>query len=328
VDLAAVELFASMGLPVASGLQANSEVQPEPPRTAFAGTPVLLFGEAESDSKRTLEVRWDGGRMDLEIPAGDAETGEVLRLLRGARLITDWESRYPSEEAAAGLLARRRESRVARRLRELSETYGLASREMPLVAVVKRLGDKPGELPETRVVPVGMPRDTSFAAYFPAPAMPPPMPANSAGSFTAMFAAASLRRRMPAPSHDTPLFSRRFVSAPPPPPASDSLMDIAAMLEPDGGMPGDNPEARKARTAAAVLALAAAGHTLTQGAYRLHVRRLADFLQSVRPASAQETILIARVLDAAASGNAPAGPWLALAHETGLRWKRMEEALR
>lgn len=37
--------------------------------------------------------------------------------------------------------------------------YGLASRVMALVAVVQREADKPGELPKTQVVPVGLPQD-------------------------------------------------------------------------------------------------------------------------------------------------------------------------
>ena len=42
VDLSAVELFASMGRPVASGVKAGGNVQPDPPHTVFADTPVLV----------------------------------------------------------------------------------------------------------------------------------------------------------------------------------------------------------------------------------------------------------------------------------------------
>src|SRR5207253_7305614 len=49
VDLAAVDLFASMGRPVASGLKATGDINPEPPAAVFAGTPVLLFGETSGD---------------------------------------------------------------------------------------------------------------------------------------------------------------------------------------------------------------------------------------------------------------------------------------
>jgi Ca-activated chloride channel family protein len=177
VDLPAVDLFASIGRPVASGLKVQGNVEPEPPASVFAGTPVLLFGEAQDGGR--IEMAWDGGgSLALPVAFAGSETGDAVWLLQGARLITDWESRYPSVEALAPI-EKRQQSRVASRLRELSQTYGLASREMSLVAVVKRAGDRPGQLPETRVVSVGMPQDTRFAAYFHAPVslapyVPPP----------------------------------------------------------------------------------------------------------------------------------------------------------
>ncbi len=54
-------------------------------------------------------------------------------------------------------------------LEKLSKKYGLASRAMSLVAIVKRESDKPGELPKTIVVPVDMPQDVEFSAYFQQP---------------------------------------------------------------------------------------------------------------------------------------------------------------
>ena len=128
---------------------------------------MVLFGEADTPDS-SLELSWDGGRLSLPIPQGDSETGQTVRLLQGSRLITDFESRYPSAEALAPL-EKRKQSRIAARLAELSRTYGLASREMSLVAVVKRAGDRPGELPETRVVPVGLAQDVAYNAYFGAP---------------------------------------------------------------------------------------------------------------------------------------------------------------
>ena len=116
-------------------------------------------------AENQIELSWQGGRLNLPVKFSESDIGETVRLLQGSRLITDWESRYPSAEALAPL-EKRKQSRVAARLLELSQTYGLASREMSLVAVVTRAGDRPGELPETRVVPVGMAQDTAFGAYF------------------------------------------------------------------------------------------------------------------------------------------------------------------
>jgi hypothetical protein len=150
VDLSAVELFASIGRPVASNLKATANVRPDPPSLVYSGTPVLLFGEAVTDADDAVELSWDrGGRMILPVSFQGAGLGETVWLLQGSRLITDWESQYASAEALAPL-ERRRRNRIAVQLRELSRTYGLASREMSLVAVVKRPGDRPGELPIPR----------------------------------------------------------------------------------------------------------------------------------------------------------------------------------
>jgi Ca-activated chloride channel family protein len=354
VDLAAVDLFASMGRPVASQLKASANVQPEAAGQVFAGTPVLLFGEIEDTPGSGIELTWDGGRLDLPIPAGDAATGETVRLLQGSRLITDWEIRYPADEALAPL-EKRKQSRVGARLRDLSAAYGLASREMSLVAVVKRSGDRPGELPETRVVPVGMPQDTRFDAYFSAPAggavqsaaflpsllmpaapPPPPSPAQRPSIVCSAQPAAPPRGDRPAFSRIPGLFKRARQAATRPlqgPSAKsgsseDALMDLAAQLEPDGGMPGDTPSARAGRTIAAVLAFVAAGHTPAEGAFRSHVGRLVAFLQSMAGVSTREKALIERALQSVAAGIAPPANWQKLASSPAPSWKDLEKALR
>ena len=353
VDLAAVDLFASMGRPVASELKVSGKIQPEPPQQVFAGAPVLLFGDIEDSPGGGIELTWDGGRLNLAVPKGDAATGETVRLLQGSRLITDWEIRYPSAEALAPI-EKRKQSRVAVRLQELSAEYGLASREMALVAVVKRSGDRPGELPETRVVPVGMPQDTAFTAYFPgqgsaAPLlamMAPVMPAAPLPRATMVNASAAL----PPPGAVPPDSARRRVldsfrlsrlrkRAPGPdayrvdptsavgPTVEDALLDLASQLEPDGGMPGPTASERAARSIAALLAFTAAGHTATAGAFRSHVARLAEYLRSAGGVSSGEKRLIERALEAVAAGKAPGVKWLALAGAGGAHWKEIERGL-
>jgi Ca-activated chloride channel family protein len=326
VDLAAIDLFASMGRPAASGLKANG-VQPEPPATVFAGTPVVLFGEVENDSGGRVDLTWDGGGMTFDVAPGDAATGEAVRLLRGARLITDWESRYPSSEAVAPLEKRQR-SRVAAGLAELSKTFGLASREMSLVAVIQRAGDRPGELPETRVVPVGMPQDTPFTAYFDrafvgatcvfGTAAPP---VSSAAHFDETLALGrSPRARILGAFRRTPKSDATTTRV--------DLVDLAAMLEPDGGMPGDSLAVRAGRTIAAVFAFVAEGHTLTTGVFRLHVTRLVGFLKSLGAASDRELRVIDAAVGAASTGMAPEGRWLSLARERRTGWKDIDAALK
>jgi Ca-activated chloride channel family protein len=336
VDLPAVDLFASIGRPVASGLRAQGNVEPEPPAAVFAGTPVLLFGDAGP-----IEVAWDGGGSMVLPIESTMETGDAVWLLQGARLITDWESRYPSVEALAPL-EKRQQSRVAARLRDLSQTFGLASREMSLVAVVKRAGDRPGQLPETRIVPVGMPQDTRFGAYFHAPVT---MAAPTGAPMAARYAIMS-PGTMPAPPAPTAsaggglsgLFSKvRMASArrpglpppPPPPPhnSDDSLLELASALDSDGGLPGSSLEARAAASAVALLAFLANGHTPSSGAFRSHVARLVQFLGSLTALDSEKRQLVERALTVARQGQAVSGDWLRLAQSGGDRWGALARAL-
>ena len=364
VDLPAVDLFASIGRPVATGLKAQPNTEPEPPSAVLEGTPVMLFGEIAEG--RNIELEWDGGgSLRVPVTFSGEDMGDMVWLLQGARLITDWESRYPAAEALA-LAAKRRESRVAARLRELSQRYELASREMSLVAVVKRSGDSPGQLPETRVVPVGMPQDTHFGAYFYGRRML--VTAESSRASTVQFSLFSERlqaRQAPfealapdelmasfgasappppaVPAQQPPierssLFRRLRRSAAPPaqPPllpssAEDSLLALASALDSDGGMPGRNREQRAAASAVALLAFVANGHTPASGAFRSHVARLVAFLESLSGPDAQKfdapkRRLVERTITAARQGHAPGGDWLTLAQSGGAHWDALAQA--
>jgi Ca-activated chloride channel family protein len=335
VDLPAVDLFASIGRPVASGLKVQGNAEPEPPASVFAGTPVMLFGEAQAGGH--IEITWDGGSLALPVEFAGSETGETIWLLQGARLITDWESRYPSVEAL-GPLEKRQQSRVAARLRELSQTYGLASREMSLVAVVQRAGDRPGQLPETRVVPVGMPQDTHFSAYFHAPASvaaPCPPPAGAPISFSAHLDDYRPAMLFSAPQAETggrkrfALFGKAMAPAQSPEPApslEDALLAIASAMDSDGGMPGQNLDARASASVAALLAFLANGHTPSNGAFRSHVARLVRFLESLAGLDSEKRRLVDGALAAVRHGQAPSGDWLRLAQSGGDHWGALAKA--
>jgi len=333
--LTAVDLFASVSRPIASGLKVRGNVEPEPPSSVFAGTPVLLFGEAEDGSG--IDLAWDGGSLTLPIHFATSETGDAVWLLQGARLIADWESRYPAVEASAPL-EKREQSRVASRLRELSQTYSLASREMSLVAVVTRATDRPGQLPETRVVAVGMPQDTQFEAYFPVlarrrAASPVPMQASMMRApISPPCVVSSLSEESVSSS---PLFSRR-AGAPPAQPLTgtepeqspeDQLMSLASAMDSDGGMPGKTQEARASATLAALLAFLTYGHTPSTGAFRSHVARMVVFLESLRNLDTQKRKLVDLVLVAVSNGQAPSGHWLQLAQSGSDCWQDLEKGL-
>jgi Ca-activated chloride channel family protein len=320
VDISAVDLFACVGRPVASDLKAGVNIEPQPAPFVFSGAPVLVFGEAAGSGEHQIELTWDGGRLTLPVRCHADNVAETIRLLQGSRLITDFEARYPAAEAQAPL-EKRKQGRVSTRLLELSRAYGLVSREMSLVAVVTRRGDRPGELPETQVVPLGVPQGMALAQVFGAP---PPMAAasarigkprvgskRSAGEFTKIFSRGS----------------ETLSSMTPPPQPSDILMDLAAGAEPDGGMSGNNPEARALSSTLALLAFLSQGHTLTDGAFRSHVARLVAFLEKLTGLSRYRREMVDHVLELARKGNAPAGDWLNFASAQGSQWKAVEKLL-
>ena len=267
VDLSAVELFASIGRPVASGLKTSQNVEIcGLPSAAFSGTPVLLFGELADSAHDAIEIAWDGGgSLKIPIDSDRDDLSDTLRLLRGSRLITDCECRYPAGGAAS---SERQRTRVAEMLADLGRVYGLANREMSLVAVVKRDADRPGELPEIRVVPVGMPRGVSFDAYFLA------VPATAC--MMAMPAPAPCAMPMQASKPRGWLLRMRGNSES----AEDKLLTLAAEIEPDGGMPGKTIESRIAATLSAIREFSRNGHNATRGAFRSHVARLVAFLEA------------------------------------------------
>jgi len=222
---------------------------------------------------------------------------ETLRLLQSSRLMTDLEAQYtviPGERATE----RRDQKRLADRLQTLSETCGLASRCVSLVAVIERVGDQPGELPKTTVVPVGMPQEVSFAAYFGSSAVSGVMASMPLAAMSVASQRVSQRAldKVSGVSRQTvqrermehkrqgeriererieSVRHRQDVAAP-----EDLLLDLARKLEPDGGMPGRDDFERFVRSIVAVLAFMIEGHTATVGAFRTHVQRLMRFLDT------------------------------------------------
>lgn len=160
VDLQAIDMFAGIGHPVASGLSVQVDggawVAPEPPANVFSGQPVVLFGQCSAKGCK-MRVEWDGCKQPLVVPIGlkqPKERAAAIGMMRGARLISLAESGTSDAQE------------LDRKLVKLAEDYGLATRTHALVAVLQREGDRAGLTPESRVVAVGMPGDTPFAAYF------------------------------------------------------------------------------------------------------------------------------------------------------------------
>lgn len=316
VDLPAVELFASIGRPVAQGVTVTvdgareSKISPEPSHLVFSGTPLLVFGEFQGEEKVRLSLGWQGAEqkahLELPIPRSATSLASTLKLLQGARIISDFESRYqPAERHDAA--TRREASRGRERLLQLSREYGLASSEMSLVAVVKRASDVAGEVPKTRIVPVGIPSELEYfrggraRSLVTFQGVPP--------------AAASCRAAAPLFSSLSSLFgggkSRTKDSPRPAETKEDLLVGLAGMLEPDGGMPGKTEEARIANSLVALIYFAGEGNTSTSGPFRIHVERLRQYLNSnrVQQLSPAKAAAACAALEGLAAGEAPEGDW-------------------
>lgn len=384
VDLGAVGLFASIGRPLGTGLEAKVEgiaegiISPDPPSSVFSGTPVVLWGETAGPGEGRLMLGWEsgGGRrsaiLPLAIPGRGGERreggggalvsgeGETVRLLRGARLITDFESRMAAEGAGVG--KRREEDRITRRLIALSEEYGLASRPMALVAVVERAGDRPGDLPVTRVVPVGLAQDVLWGGYFHKASMVcAPGQAQEIESVCFSLADSFPSDVKALPSEGHAIYRKGFslgrfiqdkfrakaelhVEDDSKITGDDSqaaLMALASSLEPDGGMPGKTEEERLLATILALLQFLAGGHSASGGAFRSHVKRVVAFLEAwlkrpdERPGKPAEEIeeiklregIVKEIVERGRSGRALPGDWSNRKPEPGL-WKELEAALR
>jgi len=339
VDLPAVELFASIGRPLGKDVRVTVEgapklrIAPEPSRFVFSGTPLLVYGEflPVVDNAR-LSVEWLGadGKSHVEFPIrlGETPCAGTLKLLQGARMISDFESRHQGAWRR-NAAAEKEAVRVHERLLELSREYGLASSAMSLVAVVKRAGDVPGEIPKTKIVPVGIPSELEHfrrAGLMFADSSTEIFGTQTLSSLRTLQSARALGERFvelesagarPA----NPLRSlSRFVGgrksadevvSSPHRTAEDLLVTLAGMMEPDGGMPGKTEDIRIGNSIVALLYFVREGNTSRSGPFRIHVERLLQYLNSnalstLSPANAEAA---ARTLKGLAAGVCPAGDW-------------------
>jgi len=352
VDMAALELFSAIGNPVATEVAVSlsaeaAVVQPAPPKQVYAGTPLVVFASGSPARAAMLQVAWNQDqRLELPVAFADADLGETLKLLQGARIITDLEAQMgtTSADPAGRRTAKRQEDALLR----ASTEYGLASRAMSLVAVVRRKGDQAGAVPTTRVVPVGMPQDVEMRSYFvaqpdavygAAPGAPISMDAAACGAPPAMLARSRGASRKSAP----PLL-HRLVSAfrededkvemyaANGPTDEDFLVDLAGRLLPDGGMPVKDAEERLPASALALLAFTEMAQSAGTTAFDSHIRRLTGYLQSqdLSILPYDRKAVLEKALHLAAKGTVPVGAIaLARQHQAKLEnaWKALRDLL-
>ena len=102
-----------------------------------------------------IHLKWVGGDVIINLPTKRATPNGLSALLWAGRQVEDLEATLDMTRKGPAHKA------VEIELRDLSTTYGLASRVMSLCAVVKRPGDKAGEVTQ-QVVPVGTPESMTM----------------------------------------------------------------------------------------------------------------------------------------------------------------------
>jgi hypothetical protein len=93
--------------------------------------------------------------------------------------------------------------------------------------------------------------------------------------------------------------------------AEDLLVNLSAMLEPDGGMPGQSAEMRIAHSLAALLFFYQHNNTHLSGTFRRHVERLLSFLgtERTKQLNKKQQSATFRILEWLKTGRAVHGPW-------------------
>jgi len=324
VDLPALELFASVGRPLAEQVEVSVDgngqwkVAPKPSKYVFSGTPLLVFGEVSPTTSTKLKIKWQSAepnnQLELPIQLVCDTTANSLRLLQGARIISDFESRCLPVNGR-GAAARREAIRADGQLERLSIEYGLASSAMSLVAVVKRAGDVAGELPKTRIVPVGIPIEEELFAGSSLLAMPCLGRVSGASKELRSLGSApdSLSQWLDLDvTESSPRFSTNSFDT-----FEDILITLAGLLEPDGGMSGNNEEMRIANSLIALLSFVAQGSTREAGPFRVHVGRLLQYLNPdrIKRLASSQADLVSRTLEHIILGRSVKGDWLAMARK-------------
>jgi Ca-activated chloride channel homolog len=342
VDLPVLELFASVGRPLAKQVIAKADddvearISPEPSAYVFSGAPLMVMGECGRTESIRLRIGWQGvsgpEHLEMRIPLSDTELGGTLKLLQGSRILSDLESRI-TRAHGVGAAARKEAERAREHLAEVSREYELASSAMALVAVVKRAGDVANEIPKTMIVTTGVEEeammDLDLTSIPTGAAMA--APAAAAPRATSMFKRLFRGGSPPAPAHLSSLpeeiqstlgtlfqSGKRTEAAPAaqtePTNMEDVLVALAGMLEPDGGMPGNTVEVRIANSLIGLLCFASQGHTREKEAFHMHVAKLVNFLcaELLKQISGTKAEHVHRVLEAIAKGKTPSGDWLAL----------------
>ena len=321
IDHAALDMFAGIHHPLAEGFEAlikgdsDATISPAPRRMVYPDVPAVILGSLSDPTAAELALNWKGGSLDLPLGKESAKCNlaDTLHLLRGAKLIADLEAQL---DCPPGNAAKKRESkRLETQLLTLSSEYGLATRLNSLVAVVKRTGDRPGNLPETRVIPVGMPSATDFDVYARQDVRFATVCQSIGTVRQSRIVSESIRSK---PCLSSPCFFEKPLEAPKSLSTADKAevaTKIAGMLQSDGGMPGRTDEFRLSNSLGALACLIVCGNTSVSGPFRVHVKRLIQYLESADwgPVPKMYAVDVRTLFESLQAGRSPKNTWIELA---------------
>lgn len=164
---ASMALFNAVRQPVQVGASAFVDMkgskitQAHEVGTVWDGYPVLVTDQASGKGlPMQVNLGWDtkskkaADNIRVTVPAVFVRPvpDGMVALLWAGRKIEDLESQHDMAQAGGPL-----QTTINMELKGVSSSYGLASRAMSLVAVVKRAGDQAGVEPAQQIVPVGLP---------------------------------------------------------------------------------------------------------------------------------------------------------------------------
>lgn len=288
IDLVALELFSGIGRPVATDLKATligtkiGRIEPNTASQVYESSSLQILGHFNLHDTPQLILQWKNQDQqktrEYSLNIENNSNGNTLRLIRGSRLITDYENQMTVFSTQRGSV-KREEQRTKEWIERISTEYGLSSSQMSLVSVIEREGDQAGKLPKTIVVPVGMPQDVEFDSYFNSPSDILLSVSYSAPKYMLIPPVIKKHERDLCRSVKMDSLEIDYqMSTPKSTTEIDDLMKLAANIEPDGGISGNTIKERISLTISALVKFLKEGNTVNHGPFRTHVKKLVEFM--------------------------------------------------
>jgi len=335
VDLSGLKLFSSIKSPVAQDITVNlkdlkAQLEPSPSIIVYQGSPLVIWGTVKDAKKGSINVSWSNGEVNTPLVFTEDFDYDIVKQIHGSRLLTDLDAQYTENKS-------KRQQRIRRRIEKLSLEYGLSSKFYSLVSVISREDDAVGSIPKTIVVPVGMPRDTEFTAYFALQNAPSSswkkmnIPVNDK---LHRIGVPMLRKNDASISYEMDANLRIYDAVIDAEKTGFDAFDLAARIAPDGGMLGDTTETRVLYTVLTLLYLYTQPSEI-RNAFQQHIQRLQEYLQKLPDDLPQtQKTIIKNIIDKFDHGITIDGDWYPLLEqfyreeeiESNKIWRKLKDA--